>query len=314
MKWRPNVRLLFGHALPWLLLIVASTMVFTQVQRPALLLSVLVPWAEVGVLAIVMTAIVLTGSIDLSVGSTVALCGVVVGVLWQECGVSIELAALCGAAAGIAAGAFNGLLVTAGLPPLVTTLATMAFFRGLAMKISRAERVTGFPPSFTDWRLVAGQPIQFWLLIGVAVFGVVVVHTTTFGRRCYAIGENRLAARYAAIPVKTTDWLLYSASGLAAGLVAVANAARHNVTVPDAAQGMELQAIACVVVGGTLITGGHGGVHRTLLGLAVISSLDIGLQFLSTRVAFLTAESRLIVVGVLLISVTVWNERMQLSE
>ena len=311
MKWRPHVRLLIEHALPWLLLIVACTMVFTQVKRPALLLSVLVPWAEVGVLAIAMTAIILTGGIDLSVGSTVALCGVVVGVLWQDCGVSIELAAMCGVTVGIAAGAFNGLLVIAGLPPLVTTLATMAFFRGLAMKISGAERVTGCPPSVTDWRLVAGQPIQFWLLIAVAAIGVVVVHNTTFGRRCYAIGENRLAARYAAIPVKRTDCLLYTASGLAAGLVAVTNAARHNVAVPDAAQGIELQAIACVVVGGTLITGGHGGVHRTLLGLAVISLLDTGLQFLSTRVSFLTAESRLIVVGVLLISVTVWNERVR---
>ncbi len=302
-----------SQLLPLLLLAVAVAMVFMQVKRPALLVSVMVPWAEVGALAIVMTAIILTGGIDLSVGSMVSLCGMVQAVLWQDLGWPIHWAACAAIVSGVLAGGFNGLLVVMGLSPLVATLATMAFYRGLAMTISGADRITGFPESFLAFENIAGIPSQFWLLSVVFVVSVVVVHFTRFGRWCFAIGDNRLAARYAAVPVRRVDWLLYAASGCVAALVAVLNTMRHNVAVPDAASGVELQAIACVVVGGTLITGGHGSIPRTLLGLAVISHADVGLQFLSTRVSLFTAESRLIVIGVLLIAIAVWNERIESS-
>lgn len=295
--------------LPWLLLFLALVLVFLQVRRPAALVHVCEPWAEVGTLAIVMTAIILTGGIDLSIGSTVALCGIVLGVLWQDVGLPIQVAVVGAIACGLVAGCFNGVLVNLGLSPLVATLATMAFYRGLAMTLARAERITGFPSELLELRQLSGVPAQFWLLATIGVIGFVVVHHTRFGRWCFALGDNRIAARFAAVPVGRVELLLYAASGLVAGLVGVLHTIRDDAAVPDAMRGVELQAIACVVVGGTLITGGQGSIGRTVLGLAVVSSLDIGLRFLSTRLPVLTAECRLIVVGALVLLVAVWNER-----
>ena len=207
-----------------------------------------------------MTPIILTGGIDLSIGSIVSLCAMVTGVLWQHAGVSIELAALAGLAAGLAAGAVNGGLVVLGLSPLVATLATMAFYAGLAMTISGSERITDFPQHFSHWSEWLGIPTHFWLLLTTAFLTYVVVHHTPFGRWCFAIGDNRIAARFAAVPVKRTEWILYSCNGLVAALVGLLYTVDRGAAIPDSHQGIELRAIACVVVGGTLITGGRGGV------------------------------------------------------
>ena len=192
----------------------------------------LVPWAEVGTLAIVMTAIILAGGIDLSVGSIAALSGVVLGTLYQEAGWPIGLSVFGAIVAGTGAGALNGTLVVAGLSPLVATLATMAFFRGLAMLISDTQRVTGFPESFCELSRLGGVSTQFWLLGVVAVSGLVVVHATIFGRWCFAVGDNRTAARFAAVPVRRVDFALYTVSGLVASLVAIAACMQHDTAVP----------------------------------------------------------------------------------
>lgn len=294
---------------PWLLLLVALVLVLAQVRRPAALINVGEPWAEIGTLAIVMTAIILTGGIDLSLGSTVALCGIVLGVLWQDVGLPIYVAIVGAILCGLLAGSVNGLLINGGLSPLVATLATMAFYRGLAMALSRAERITGFPESALRLQHLGGFPTQYGLLAVTCLLGIVVVHYSRFGRWCFAMGDNRLAARFAAVPVGRVELSLYSASGLVAGLIGVLHTFSHDAAVPDALRGVELQVIACVVVGGTLITGGQGSIARTLLGLGVVALLDIGLRFLSTRLPILTAESRLIVVGVLVLAVAIWNER-----
>ena len=299
-------RRVFG-LLPWVLLALALLLVFSQVRRPALLVEVWVPWIEVGILAFVMTAIILTGGIDLSVGSMVALTGMVQAVLWQDWGWSIEAAAV----GALLAGGLNGLLVIAGLSPLVATLATMALYRGLAITVAGGDRIVGFPQSFLDMGRLLGIPSQFWLA-GLVLLGMVLlVHHSRFGRWCFAMGDNRQAARFAAVPVNKVEGVLYTINGLVAASVAVLGAMRHDAAIPDAHIGTELQVIACVVVGGTLITGGRGSVLRSLLGLAVISHLDVGLQFLSSRLVWLTAESRLIAIGILLILVAVWNQRSQ---
>lgn len=309
------------NLLPWLLLAAALALVFRQVQRPSALLQLWRGWAEIGVLASVMTAILLTGGIDLSVGSTIALCGMVVGVLWQRYDWPIELAAVAGVACGFAAGAVNGSLVVMGIAPLVATLATMAFYAGLAMAISGGDRIVGLPDGFTwigQGKLLA-LPNQLWLLGAGFLAAYVVVHHTRHGRYLYAIGENRLAARFAAVPVARVDWTLYALSGLVAGVVALAYTSRGGAAVPRPQAGYELQVIACVVLGGTRVTGGAGGIGRTLLGLAVLSHLQIGLGLLgsfklhvpwSDSAWVLTAHSRSIVIGVLLVAAAVWNERL----
>ena len=294
---------------PWMLLTAAVWMVAANAQNPRYLWTVFSPWAEVGCLAVVMTPIILTGGIDLSVGSIVALSGMVLGVLWHDAEWPIWMATLAAVFTGTLAGSLNGWLVVIGMPPLVATLATMAFFRGLAMAISNAQQVDRFPETFTDLTRIQGIPIQFWLLLVTVITCFVVVHFSRFGRSCFAIGDNRTATRFAAVPVARVEWLLYSVSGLMCALVAISNAIKQDVVLPDAQMGVELSAIACVVIGGTLITGGRGGVLRTVLGLAVVSNLDVGLNFLSSRISWLTGESRLIVIGVLLMVVAVLNEK-----
>jgi rhamnose transport system permease protein len=320
MNRRIAPRLAAGF-LPWLMLAGAVLLVLSQLPRPAALVELWRPWAEIGALAAVMTAIMLTGGIDLSVGSMIALSGMVVGILWHDYHWRIELAAAAGVLTGFLAGAINGTLVVIGIAPLVATLATMAFYAGLALAISHGERIAGLPEGILRLGegIVLGLPTQLWMLAIVFFVAYVIVHHTRFGRYLYAIGENRLAARFAAVPVARVEWTLYAMSGLVAGLVALAYTARSTAAVPKAAIGHELQVIACVVLGGTRVTGGAGGVGRTLLGLAVLAHLQIGLNLLGNQKFYLpwsdapwslNANSRLIALGMLVVAVAVWNERL----
>jgi rhamnose transport system permease protein len=306
---------------PWLLLAGAVALVFSRVRQPAAVLPLWRPWAEIGVLACGMTAIILTGGIDLSVGSMVGLCGMVLGVAWQRWAWPIELAGAAAVATGLVAGSINGTLVLAGIAPLVATLATMALYAGLALALSGGARITGFPDRFT--RLGQGDlfgiPCQLWLLAGTSLAAWVVVHHTRFGRSLFALGDNRTAAEFAAVPVRGREWSLYAIDGLLAGLVAVAYTARGGAAVPNAGAGLELQVIACVVLGGTRVTGGAGGVGKTLLGLAILAHLEIGLRLLGSipvhlpggvAPLVLNANARLVVIGILLVAVAVLNERL----
>ena len=240
------------------------------------------------------------------------------GLTWQA-GWSLGTSMATGLLAGLAAGVTNGTLVVIGIAPLVVTLATMASFAGLAMALSRGERIAGLPEQFAALGQASwwGVPTQFMLFVLVGVAGWCVVHHTRYGRYLYAIGENREAAKFAAVPVRMVQWSLYTASGAVAALVAVVYTARGGAVVPTAGAGLELPTIACVVVGGTRVTGGRGGIGRTLTGVAILSLLDIGLQFLSgdVRVPWsdvpwrFSANTRLLLIGLLVIGVAVWNER-----
>lgn len=311
-------RRLLTYLLPSVLLVGSVTLVAAQVSRPAAVLDMWRPWGEIGVLATVMTAIILTGGIDLSVGSIIALASVTLGLGWQA-GWPLPMAAAAATFTGFLAGAVNGTLVTLGIAPLVATLATMAFYAGLAMAMSQGERIAGLPDALTalgqgSW---LGVPNQFALLLIAWLVVLVVVHHTRFGRYLYAIGENPLAAEFAAVPVRAVQWSLYAANGTVAALVAIVYAARDGAIVPTAGAGIELQTIACVVLGGTRITGGQGGVGRTLLGLAILSLLDIGLQFVYGTIYVpwsdvpwrFGADDRLPLIGALVIGVAIWNER-----
>jgi rhamnose transport system permease protein len=321
---RNSLGRLLPFLLPAALLLLAVVLVGSQTNRPAAVLNMWRPWGEIGALAAVMTAIILTGGIDLSVGSIIALCSVTLGMLWQR-GWPLQWAGAAAVAIGFAAGAVNGTLVVLGIAPLVATLATMAFYAGLAMAISRGQRVAGLPETFTtlgqdSWLGLPNQvgvPNQLTLFLIVLAVAWVVVHHTRFGRYLYAIGENRLAAEFAAVPVRSVEWTLYAASGTVAAVVALVYTARGGAVVPNAGAGIELQTIACVVLGGTRVTGGLGGLGRTLLGVAIMSLLDIGLQFVSRKIYVpwsdmpwqFSANARLLLVGMLVIGVAIWNER-----
>jgi rhamnose transport system permease protein len=316
-----GARQVLSALVPTLLLAAALWLVFSRLKHPAAVLPLWRPWAEVGALACGMTAVIISGGIDLSVGALIALCGVVLGLAWQRLGWPIDLACAAAVLAGTTAGTLNGALVALGIAPLVATLATMACFSGLALALSGGERITGFPTRFARMGQgdVLGVPCQLWLLALVSLFWGVLLHHSRMGRALYAIGDNRTAAVFAALPVRRRLWSLYALNGLLAGVVALSYTSRGGAAVPNAGQGLELQVIAAVVLGGTSATGGSGGIGRTLLGVTILAHLEIGLRLLGNvalhlpgtgLTMVLNANSRLVIIGILFITVAVLNERL----
>jgi len=236
---------------------------------------------EIGLLALVMTPIILTGGIDLSVGSLLGLCAITFGKLWRDAGLPIPVAAGCTLVIGALAGGLNATLITKlRLPPLIVTLGTFSLFRGLAEAITRgADTFTNFPASF----LFLGQerwlgiPAQAPLFMIVAVAVWLLVHRTTLGRSFRAIGFAPEGARYAGLPVERRIAMVYVLAGVVAALAAIIYTARLGQAKADAGTGYELFAITAVVLGGTSIFGGIGSVHGTLLGVAAIAILNNGL-------------------------------------
>ena len=236
---------------------------------------------EIGLLALVMTPIILTGGIDLSVGSLLGLCAILFGKLWRDAGLPPLLAAMGTIGIGALAGGLNAALITGlRLPPLIVTLGTYSLFRGLAEAITHGvDTFTNFPASFLflgqeRW---LGLPAQAPLFFAVAAGVWLLVHRTSFGRSFRAIGYAPEGARYAGLPVTRRLVLAYVLAGMVAALAAIIYTARLGQAKADAGTGYELFAITAVVLGGTSIFGGAGSVHGTLLGVAAIAVLNNGL-------------------------------------
>ena len=236
---------------------------------------------EIGLLALAMTPVILTGGIDLSVGSVLGLCAIVFGKLWRDGGLPPWLAGLGALGLGALAGGLNATLIARlRLPPLIVTLGTWSLFRGLAEAVTRgADTFTNFPPSFLflGQERLAGVPAQAFPFLAVAALIWLLVHCTVFGRSFRAIGLAPEGARYAGIPVERRLMLVYVLAGLVAGLAAIIYTARVGQARADAGTGYELFAITAVVLGGTSIFGGTGLVHGTLLGVAALAVLSNGL-------------------------------------
>ena len=237
---------------------------------------------EIGLLALVMTPIILTGGIDLSVGSLMGLCAVAFGMAWKDAGWPAWAAALGAVGVGALGGAVNAaLIVRLGLPPLIVTLGTFSLFRGLAEAFTGGTRAfTGFPDSFLALgnSFFVGVPVQAWVFGAVVAAVWVLVHRTTFGRAFRAIGFAPEGARYAGLPVARRMALAYTLAGAVAGLAAVIFVSRVTEARANAGMGYELAAITAVVLGGTSIFGGVGTVHGTLLGVAAVAVLGNGLS------------------------------------
>ncbi|MCC6232299.1 MAG: ABC transporter permease [Verrucomicrobiales bacterium] len=237
---------------------------------------------EIGLLAMVMLPVILTGGIDLSVGSLLGLCAVIFGKLWRDAGLDWALAAGLTLGCGALAGGLNAALITVlRLPPLIVTLGTYSLFRGLAEALTRGvDAFTGLPESFLflGTGRVAGVPTQAWLF-GLVALGIgLMVHRTTAGRAFRAIGFAPEGARYAGIPVDRRLILAYVLAGTVAALAALTYTARLGTAKADAGTGYELAAITAVVLGGTSIFGGVGSAAGTLLGVAAIAVLSNGLS------------------------------------
>ena len=214
---------------------------------------------ELGLLALAMTPIMITGGIDLSVGSIMGLSAVVFGVLWRDGGWPIPAAAGAALVLGCAAGLLNAVLITRlNLPPLIVTLGSLSLFRGIAEGITKgAENYSGFPAGFL--RLGQGYiggvvPVQFSVLLAALAGYWILLHRSTIGRTLYVVGFSPGGARYAGIPVQRRVALLYFLSGAVSSVAAIIYVAHLGQAKSDAGTGYELAAITAVVLGGTSVS------------------------------------------------------------
>lgn len=264
---------------------------------------------EVGLIALPMTFIIITGGIDLSVGSIVGLCAILLGYSWKNLGFPLPLAIGFSLLVGAAAGLLNGIVITrVKVPPLITTIATLALYRGLAEGISQARSVRGYP----EWFYFIGQenlfgvPGQLWLLLIAIVVAAIVLDRTIFGRTLYAIGNNETAARFSGLPVDRVKLIIYTLSGLMAGLSACVLVSRVTTTRSDMGIGYELDVIAAVVLGGTSIFGGVGTIWGTVVGIAMIQLLKNGLALTGVK-----GDATIVVIGAVLILSTLVASSLQ---
>lgn len=257
---------------------------------------------EIGLLALAMTPIIITGGIDLSVGSMMGLSAVVMGALWRDAHLPLPVAILITLAVGALGGLLNAQIITRfKFPPLIVTLGTFSLFRGMAEGLTRGiENYSGFPPGF----LFLGQgyvfgviPTQLFILVIAIALIYWMLHRTTYGRSLYAIGFSQEGARHAGIKVRRSLNIVYVLSGLVSSLAAVIYVAHLGQAKSDAGTGYELMAITAVVLGGASIFGGRGTVLGTVLGLFAIVVLQNGL-----RLSGQPAELSGILTGVLLVA------------
>jgi rhamnose transport system permease protein len=258
--------------------------------------------AELGLLAVALTPILIAGGIDLSVGAMMGLAAVCFGAAWRDWHVPIPAAAAVALAVGCAGGGLNAVLISRlRLPALIVTLGTFSLFRGVAEGITEAAvNYSGFPSGFLAlgqgylWGVIPAQ-LPIFLLVIAAYY--LLLHRSIVGRALYAIGFSAGGARFAGIPVERRVGLVYLLSGVVSSLAAVIYVAHLGQARSDAGNGYELDAITAVVLGGTSVFGGRGTLGGTVLGLAALSVLKNGLQL-----AALPTELTGILTGVLLVS------------
>lgn len=301
--------LLLGVALLLLLLFDHASPAFLQPQN---LLGMTRHIAEIGIMSLGMTMVLLTAGIDLSVGSMLGLSAAVLGRVWQESR-SLPLAILSALGVGLLAGAGNGWLVAqVGMPPLIVTLATLAIYRGLALGLLKAHSVHDFPEGFFwlgqglvgkgDW----GLPTQLVLWFFLAILGHLALSHTSFGRGLYAIGGNEEAARLSGLPVGRLKVLAYTLSGLGAAVAALVFVSRVSTAKADAGMGDELDVITAVVLGGVSVAGGEGSIVGATMGLLVIGLLRNGLTLLRVP-----REVQAVLIGGLLILTVMLDRYLQ---
>jgi ribose/xylose/arabinose/galactoside ABC-type transport system permease subunit len=241
--------------------------------------------AIVGMAGLGMTMIILSGGIDLSTGSTVALTSVTVAALMKAWGWSAVPAACGAVCVGALCGLMNGALVTQlKVPPFIVTLGTMLIFRAEAKRVAEERTITP-EPSMLDSLLDVGSvlPAGVWLLAILALLVAFVLHYTRFGRHLYATGSNEAAARLCGVPVTRIKILVYTLGGVFAGLAGLLQYSRLAMGDPTAAPGLELDAITAVVIGGGSLAGGEGTVVGTLIGALYMPTIRNGCSIMGWR-------------------------------
>jgi ribose transport system permease protein len=272
-SWAPLIALV--------VLVLLSAMASEHFLIPRNITNVLRQVSYTGIIALGMTFVIIAGGIDLSVGSMVALVGVLVIMLLNYLGdgwLAVTIAISAAMVMGAAFGALNGLLTTKGkITAFVATLATMSIFRSLTLYISDAGEMVSQNNYYPDigggyW---LGVPIPVWLFIGLAFLGHIILRHTAYGRHVCAVGSNPKVASYSAINVQGVYFLTFVIVGFTVGLSAVMLSSRLNSVSPgDAGLFYELDAIAAVVIGGTSLAGGKGTLWGTVIGAIILGIIN----------------------------------------
>jgi ribose/xylose/arabinose/galactoside ABC-type transport system permease subunit len=270
-----------------LLLVIIVLMTIMSFVRPVFLTSgnlvnVLRQVSMNGVLAVGITFVIMTGGIDLSIGSIVAVTSVIIGRLLEQ-GHGLPLAISLGMIAAILFGLVNGLLIAFGkLPPFIATLSTMSIARGFAMVYSNGRPYLIQVESFLAIGKGSsfGVPNPIWILLAVCVIAYIILNFTIFGRHVYAFGGNRQAAKLAGVRTRLTEVMVYVISGTLAGITAIILSARISSGQPTAGQSYEMDAIAATAIGGTSMLGGSGSLGGTIMGFIILGIMINSLTLL----------------------------------
>jgi inositol transport system permease protein len=270
-----------------------------------------------GIIAVGMTFVILTGGIDLSVGSVLAVSGIVAAAVYkgglslqagQTPAVGVWAPILVACVVGLAAGFIQGLCITRlKVPPFVVTLGGLSAFRGLTLIIGKGGPISAFDEKFDWWgqgKLWDLIPIPVLIFAGVAILAYIILRYTQYGRYIYAVGGNREAARLSGLNTNLLILSVYVIVGFLAGLAGFVLAARLNSAEAVAGTGYELTVIAAVVIGGTSLFGGEGNVVGTVIGSLLISTLTFGLTQLNVQ-----SYTQQIIIGAILVF-AVWFDRV----
>lgn len=300
---------IFRWELALIILLIAEIFIFGGINPRFLKLNVLLgsvnDYISICIISLFVTFVMITGGIDLQAGSIVGLTSIVLGLLWQDAGINIWLAIPLSLVVGGLCGLLSGFFVAyTGVQPMVVTLGGMFLYSGLAIAVSNLsvssafEGISGFPDAFIQIAngRTFGIPNPFIIFIVLIIIAYILLHKTKYGRYIFLVGVNRNAAEYSGIKSKKIIMSAYALSGIAASVAGVVLTSYLGSSRSDLGSELTLPIITAVVLGGTLTTGGKGGVIGTALAALVIGILKFGMQMAGVPTQYLD-----IPVGLLLV-------------
>jgi len=303
---------LIRHAMVVVMLLIIAYFSYRSARfsTPENLQTIAVAAAPFALIALGQTLVILTGGIDLSVGSVIAVSAMAAAATVKDHPERLWLSVLVALVVGLAAGSINGILVAkVNVPPFIATLGMLTTASGLAYVIGGGAPINGLPTDFgkiANTEILGLQIPVIVMIVGIIVAALVMARTA-YGMRIYAVGGNPVAAQIAGVKTGRVLFSVYALSGLLAGLSGVMLASRVISGPPNLGQGYELDAIAAVVIGGASLLGGRGSIWGTALGLLLIQTLNNGLDIL-----VVPAYWQSVIKGVLIVSavaVDVWSSK-----
>jgi len=268
-------------------------------------INIIVSISVITIIGVGMTMVILLGGIDVSVGSIFALTAVITGDILAKGG-PVIVPIIIGILVGLAFGLWNGFFTAkVKIPALIVTLAGLSIGRGIVLIYTRGQTTYGFPESFLrigQSRLL-GVPIIVYITIIITIIAIFVLNRTSFGRSIYAIGNNSTAARISGIRVELITMIVFTITGFLCSISGLITIARMNAAGSTLGQGLEFQVITAVVLGGTSITGGRGGIGKTVIGAIIVGLISNGMQLLGVSIFYNQFISGLILLAAVTLDV-----------